>query len=198
MKRLITANAYPISRITASWPEPLTYDEYPEGDQIMPIFLEALNKLGVYSEPSARGGDGIDFLYDARTQELLAEIDLGEEEDRLLEMYEKSASKADFKKKVTAWLKKLCNTKKLPLMDANGVIKKKVFDALRRGASFAGYIMITPLRGKGMIRFYKDSKLVFEMDTADYGQEIIDIYNQNRDEFERVFAFEDWVQELLG
>lgn len=96
-------------KICASeWPEELTYDTYPEGDQLIEALINAVTVLDIFEEPSSQGGVGSDFFYTQDGDEL-AEIDLQDEEQILNELYLDSRSKKEFENKVIAWLSDLCN-----------------------------------------------------------------------------------------
>lgn len=96
-----------ISDDKTTWPEELTYDEYPEGDQIIEVFIDVVGDLNLFEEPSGQGGVGSDFFYDEGGDEI-ARIDLQEEEEQLTDMYYDSKSKEDFKNKVRNWMIDLC------------------------------------------------------------------------------------------
>lgn len=94
--------------IRSSWPEELTYDEYPEGDQIIEGLIQAVDYLDIFEEPSTQGGVGSDFFFTSDGEEL-GSIDIQEEEDILSDLYHSSKSKEDYHKKVKIWLANFLN-----------------------------------------------------------------------------------------
>ena len=80
----------------------ITYDESYMGDQIESLFMEALNEVGVESEPSIQGGQGSDFLEDSHGN--TAQVDYADECDTMQDYYFDSNSADDFKSKVKDWL----------------------------------------------------------------------------------------------
>lgn len=97
-----------ISSTESNWPEPLTYAEYDEGDQIIEGFIKALHNLDIYVDPSAQGGHGTDYFYSKETDEELAKIDIDEEIEILTDLYWDSYSKKNYRVKVENWLSDLC------------------------------------------------------------------------------------------
>ena len=87
------------------WPLKLTYNDYPEGDQLIEGFIKAVEELDLFEEPSSQGGYGADFFYDADSMEELGSIDLQEETDELTRMYYESKSEEDYVWNVICWLK---------------------------------------------------------------------------------------------
>lgn len=94
--------------IRASWPEELTYDDYPEGDQIIEGLIQAVDYLDIFEEPSTQGGVGSDFFFTSDGEEL-GSIDIQEEEEILRDLYHSSKSKEDYHKKVKIWLANFLN-----------------------------------------------------------------------------------------
>ena len=103
----IEEDVFESKKITASWPEELTYEEYPEGDQIIEVFIDVVDDLGLFEEPSGQGGMGTDFFYDEEGNEV-GRIDLQKEAEQLENLYWDSKSKRDFRQKVTKWMKGIC------------------------------------------------------------------------------------------
>lgn len=96
-------------KICASeWPEELTYDNYPEGDQIIEGLIQAVDYLDIFEEPSTQGGVGSDFFFTNDGEEL-GSIDIQEEEKILSDLYHSSKSKEDYYKKVKIWLANFLN-----------------------------------------------------------------------------------------
>ena len=96
-------------KICASeWPEELTYDDYPEGDQIIEGLIQAVDYLDIFEEPSTQGGVGSDFFFTSDGEEL-GSIDIQEEEEILRDLYHSSKSKEDYYKKVKIWLANFLN-----------------------------------------------------------------------------------------
>lgn len=87
------------------WPPEMTYNEFEEGDQLMEGFIEALESMGLYSEPSGYGSTYTDFILREEDGEELFSISGKDEERMLTRFFNTSTSKYDYHDKIKKWIK---------------------------------------------------------------------------------------------
>lgn len=90
-----------------NWPEPLNEEDYPWGKQIEDVYVDVLDKLGLWSEPSVQGNYGRETIMTMSNDDIVYEGDYYEIGDDLEDIYYESKSKSDFKKSVIKYVQKM-------------------------------------------------------------------------------------------
>jgi hypothetical protein len=95
-----------------NWPKPLNKEDYPWGKQIEDVYVDVLDKLGLWSEPSVQGNYGRETIMKKSTDDVVYEGDYYEIGDDLEDIYYESKSKSDFKKSVIEYIKNMISSYK--------------------------------------------------------------------------------------
>ena len=93
-----------------NWPKPLNKEDYPWGKQIEDVYVDVLDKLGLWSEPSVQGNYGLETIRKRSTDDVVYEGDYHEIGDDLEDIYYESKSKSDFKKSVIEYVKNMLSS----------------------------------------------------------------------------------------
>lgn len=93
-----------------NWPKPLNKEDYPWGKQIEDVYVDVLDKLGLWSEPSVQGNYGQETIMTKSNNDVVYEGDYYEIGDNLEDMYYESKSKSDFKKSVTEYVQNMLSS----------------------------------------------------------------------------------------
>lgn len=93
-----------------NWPKQLNKEDYPWGKQIEDIYVQVLDKLGLWSEPSVQGNYGQEKIMTKTDDEIVYEGDYYEIGDDLEDIYYESKSKSDFKKSVENYIQKMLSS----------------------------------------------------------------------------------------
>lgn len=93
-----------------NWPKPLNKEDYPWGKQIEDVYVDVLDKLGLWSEPSVQGNYGQEKIMDKSNDDTVYEGDYYEIGDDLEDIYYESKSKSDFKKSVEKYVRNMLSS----------------------------------------------------------------------------------------
>lgn len=93
-----------------NWPKPLNKEDYPWGKQIEDVYVDILDKLGLWSEPSVQGNYGRETIMTKSNDAVVYVGDYYEIGDDLEDIYYESKSKADFRKSVMEYVKNMLSS----------------------------------------------------------------------------------------
>ena len=196
----IEEDVFESKKIAASWPEELTFEEYPEGDQIAEVCSGVIDELNLFDEPEVYGRNGTIYYYDYDTGDLLGHVDVKKEDKELRKLYDSSTSKDDFRNKVKQWYMKLCKMNNQPekwfgpnTYEKGLSVNDGIVNCLTEAAKSLGYDTNINTDSDA-IEFYKDNRRVGEIDTKNYNYALNNLYKHSLSYEKCIESFKSYIK----